>query len=134
VRKSLALMLTVAVAVAVAVAAGAAQARPQAPQGMYGIQIVNYKVNPNGTVTVNVKIRGFKMLPKLVGAKKNVAGAGHWHLYVNNKYNNYSANATSGKTTALKQGDYKVYVTLNNNDHSPLSEPTKSKTIPVMVG
>jgi len=26
-----------------------------------------------------------------------------------------------------------VYVTLNNNDHSPLSEPTRSKSIPVMV-
>jgi hypothetical protein len=103
-------------AVAVAVAAGAAQARPQASQGMYGIQIVDYKVNPDGTVTVDVKIRGFKMKPKQVGAEKNVAGAGHWHLYVNGKYNNYSANATSRKTTALKKGDYKVYVTLNNND------------------
>ena len=131
-RKALALMLTLAVAAAVA--AGAAQARPQASQGMYGIQLVNYKVNSNGTVTVNIKIRGFKMLPKQVGAKKNAAGAGHWHIYVNSKYNNYSANATSGKTTALKKGDYKVYVTLNNNDHSPLSEPTRSKTIPVMVG
>ena len=138
-----ALALTLALAVAVTVLAGAAQARPQASQvsqvsqvsqGMYGIQIVNYKVNRNGTVTVDVKIRGFKMLPKQVGAKKNVAGAGHWHIYVNGKYNNYSADPTSGKTTPLKKGDYKMYVTLNNNDHSPLSEPTRSKTVTVMVG
>ena len=110
---------------------GAAQARPGAAEGMYGIQITNFKVNPNHTVTINVKIRGLQLAPASVG-KANVAGKGHWHIYVNGKYNNFAA-ATSGKTKALKKGDYKVYVTLNNNDHSSLSEPTRSKTISVMV-
>ena len=110
---------------------GAAQARPGAAEGMYGIQITNFKVNPNHTVTINVKIRGLQLAPASVG-KANVAGRGHWHIYVNGKYNNFAA-ATSGKTKALKKGDYKVYVTLNNNDHSSLSEPTRSKTISVMV-
>jgi len=130
VRKVFALMLTLAVATAVV--ATAAQARSHDAQGMYGIQITNYKVNPDHTVTINVKIRGFKLAPALIGTKKNIAGKGHWHIYVNGKYNNASG-ATSGKTKPLKKGDYKVYVTLNNNDHSPLSEPTRSKTIPVMV-
>jgi hypothetical protein len=112
-------------------AGGAAQARTGTTQGMYGIQITNFKVNPNKTVTINVKIRGLKLAPAQVG-KKNVAGEGHWHIFVNGKYNNFSA-ATSGRTKPLKKGDYKVYVTLNNNDHSPLSEPARSKTISVMV-
>lgn len=128
-RKVFALMLTLAVATAVV--ATAAQARSDTAQGMYGIQITNFKVNVNHTVTINVKIRGLKLAPALIG-KKNVAGKGHWHVYVNGKYNNASG-ATSGKTKPLKKGDYKVYVTLNNNDHSPLSEPTRSKTIRVMV-
>lgn len=130
-RKVFTLMLTLALAAAVL--ATTAQARSHTAQGMYGIQITNYKVNPNHTVTINVKIRGFKLAPALIGNKKNTAGKGHWHMYVNGKYNNASG-ATSGKTKVLKKGDYKVYVTLNNNDHSPLSEPTRSKTITVMVG
>jgi len=129
VRKVFVSILTLALATAVV--GTAAQARSHTEQGMYGIQITNFKVNPNHTVTINVKIRGLKLAPALVG-KKNVAGKGHWHIYVAGKYNNFAA-ATSGKTKALKKGDYKVYVTLNNNDHSPLSEPTRSKTISVMV-
>jgi hypothetical protein len=33
----------------------------------------------------------------------------------------------------MVKGDYKVYVTLTNDDHSPLSKPTRSKTITVTV-
>jgi hypothetical protein len=65
--------------------------------------------------------------------KHNVAGKGHWNIYVNGKLNNYSVNPRTGRTKALKTGDYKVYVSLVDNDGSPLSEPTRSKTIPVMV-
>ena len=129
-RKIFTLMLTLALAAAVL--ATTAQARSHTAQGMYGIQITNYKANANHTATINVKIRGLKLAPTLIG-KKNVAGEGHWHIYVNGKYNNASG-ATSGTTKVLKKGDYKVYVTLNNNDHSPLSTPTRSKTITVMVG
>ncbi len=123
--------LAVVLVLGTAVVGGAAQARSGAARGMYAIQITNFKVNPNKTVTISVKIRGLELAPALVG-KKNVAGKGHWHIYVNGRYNNFAA-ATSGRTKALKKGDYKVYVTLNDNDHSPLSEPTRSKTITVMV-
>jgi hypothetical protein len=131
VRKALALVI--GLALVVAAVAASAQAGPSKSDGMYGIKIVNYKVNPDKTVTINVKIRGWKMAPKLVGKKKNTPGSGHWHIYVNGKYNNLSANATVGKTMKLKKGDYKVYVELANNDHSSLTEKTVSKTIPVMV-
>jgi len=121
----------VALALAALAVGGAAQAHTGTSRGMYSIKITNFKVNANLTVTISVKIRGLKLAPAQVG-KKNVAGEGHWHIYVNGKYNNYSAK-TSGTTKPLQKGDYKVYVTLNNNDHSPLSEPTRSKTITVMV-
>lgn len=130
-RKALQLVLLVALA-AIGVTA-AAQAQPAKTSGMYEIQITNFKVNPNKSVTVNVKIRGWKMYPKAVGSKKLAKDGGHWHIYVNGKYNTYSANATVGKTTPLKKGDYKLRAELANNDHSPLKEPAKSKTISVMV-
>ena len=59
---------------------------------------------------------------------------GHWNIYVNGKLNNYSVNARIGGTKALRKGDYNVYVSLVDNDGSPLSEPSRSKTSPVMVG
>jgi hypothetical protein len=123
------LVVMAAVVLASAVVAGSALARQG---GMYSIQITGSKVNPDRTVTVKVKVRGLKMAPAKVG-KANVAGQGHWHIYVNGTYNNFSANATSGKTKKLKNGDYRIYVELVNNDHSPLSERTVSKRIRVMV-
>lgn len=65
--------------------------------------------------------------------KHNVVAKGHWNIYVNGKPNNYSANPRTGRTKALRKGDYKVYVSLVDKDGSPLSEPGRSKTSPVMV-
>jgi hypothetical protein len=112
----------------------AAQASPRAHASMmHGIVITNFKVNANKTVTVFVKVHDWKMYPKLVGKKANKPDGGHWHVYVNGKYNNYSASAKSGKTKVLKHGDYKVYVALANNDHSSVRGADRSKTISVMV-
>ena len=127
-------LLIVSLALVVGAIAAGAQAGSSRSDGMYGIKIVNYKVNADRTVTINVKIRGFKMAPGSVGKKTNKVGSGHWHIYVNGKYNNAVANPTMGKTKKLKKGEYKVYVELANNDHSSLNEKTVSKTIPVMVG
>jgi hypothetical protein len=128
VRKIIALVPILALAVAVG--GTAAQARPHAGQGMYGIQITNYRINKDHTVTINVKIRGLTMAGM---SKHNVAGKGHWNIYVGRKLNNYSVNPKAGKTKVLQKGDYKVYVTLVNNDGTPLTEPARSKTISVMV-
>lgn len=114
--------------------AGVAQATTSKRSAvMHEIQLTNFKVNANGTVTVFVKIRGWKMYPALVGKKTNKPDGGHWHIFVNGKYNNYSANATRGVTTKLEHGDYKIYVTLANDDHSPVKGTHKSKTVSVMV-
>jgi hypothetical protein len=109
-------------------AGGPAQARTN----VNAITITNVVVNAKHTVTIKVRIRGLKLAPALVG-KKNVAGKGHWHIYVDGKLNN-DAVSTSGTTKPLQKGVYKVYVTLNDNDHSPLSEPTRSMAITVTVG
>ena len=131
-RKALALALVTLVAVLGLVAAGNAATSTRTNM-MRDISITNFKVNKNGTVTVFVKVHGWKMYPKLVGKKTNKADGGHWHIFVNGKYNNYSANATKGVTTKLKKGDYKITVALANDDHSPVKGTHPSKAITVMV-
>jgi hypothetical protein len=132
-RKALAISLVTLVAALGLVASGGA-AMAQRTSTMRDISITNFKVNKNGTVTVFVKIHGWKMYPALVGKKANKADGGHWHIFVNGKYNIYSANATKGVTTKLKKGDYKITVALANNDHSPVKGTHPSKAVTAMVG
>ena len=65
-------------------------------------------------------------------SKQNV-GKRHWGLYVNRKLNTYSANPTRGSTEAREPVDNTVHPTLVDNSGTPLSEPTRSKVVPVMV-
>ena len=132
-RKALALTLVTLVAALGLVAAGGA-ATSKRTSMMHEISITNFKVNKgSGTVTVFVKVRGWKMYPALVGKKTNKADGGHWHIFVNGKYNNYSANATKGVTLKLKHGDYKITAALANDDHSPVKGTHPTKAISVMV-
>lgn len=131
-RKTLALVLVTLVAAVGLVASGGAATSTRADM-MHEISITNFKVNNNGTVAVFVKIRGWKMYPALVGKKTNKADGGHWHIFVNGKYNNYSANATKGVTKKLKPGDYKIRVALANDDHSLVKGTHPSRAISVMV-
>ena len=131
-RKAAVLALVSLVAALGLVAAGNA-ATSKRTDVMHEISITNFKVNKNGTVSVFVQIRGWKMYPKLVGKKTNKPDGGHWHIFVNGKYNSYSANATKGVTTKLKKGDYKITVALANDDHSPVMGTHASKAVSVMV-
>ena len=131
-RKALALALVTLVAALGLVASGGA-ATSKRTDVMHEISIKTFKVNKGGTVTVFVKVRGWKMYPSLVGKKTNKADGGHWHIFVNGKYNNYSANATKGVTTKLKKGDYKITVALVNDDHSPVKGTHPSKPVSVMI-
>ena len=129
-RKTLLLLLVLGLA-----AVAGAQARTAARADvMHQIQLNTFRVNADHTVTVFVTVRGWKMYPALVGKKTNKMDGGHWHIYVNGKYNTYSANPKSGKTTKLKKGDYKIYVALANNDHSLVKGAHHSRTVTVMVG
>jgi hypothetical protein len=97
------------------------------------ITLVSVREGSGHTVVATVRITGFKMIPSRVGKKPNSAIGGHWHIFVNGKYNNFSANAKTGRTTKLKAGTYKIQVELANNDHSELSRPVKSKTMTIKV-
>jgi hypothetical protein len=132
-RKALTISLVTLVAALGLVASGGA-AMAQRTSMMRDISITNFKVNnKTGVVTVLVKVRGWKMYPSLVGKKTLKTDGGHWHIFVNGKYNNYSANAKKGVTTKLKKGDYKITVALANNDHSPVKGTHPSKPVSVMV-
>jgi hypothetical protein len=98
------------------------------------ISLIKVSAAPSGIVTVTVRISGWKMYPARVGKRPNKPNGGHWHIFVDGKYNSYSANATTGKTGALKKGVHTISVALANNDHSPLAPPVKSRTIRLQVG
>jgi hypothetical protein len=98
------------------------------------ISIVKTSTAANGIVTVTVKINGWKMYPARVGKKPNKPGGGHWHIFVDGKYNNASASAATGKTVVLKSGSHKIFAELANNDHSLLKPPVVSRTVTVKVG
>lgn len=97
------------------------------------ITLVSVKEGAGHTVIATVRITGWKMLPALVGKKPNSKTGGHWHIFVNGKYNNATANAKSGKSLKLKAGTYKISAELANNDHSELSPPVKSKTLSIKI-
>ena len=120
--------LVVAAVLSVGVGTGAASTAGRS------ISIVKTSAAANGVVTVTVKITGWKMYPALVGKKKNKPNGGHWHIFVDGKYNNASASATTGKTLVLKNGSHKIYAELANNNHSLLSPPVTSKTTTITVG
>jgi len=109
---------------------GAAAARDN---GTPGIALLSAKATGH-TIIVTVRIHDWKMLPSRVGKKPNSATGGHWHVFIDGKYNNFSANATTGKALKVKSGWHTVMAELANNDHSELSPPRKSKTMRVHVG
>ena len=116
-----------AVVLVSAVAATAAMAH-----GTPGITLLSAKATGH-TIVVTVRIHDWKMYPSQVGKKPNDSEGGHWHIFVDGKYNNFSANAHTGKALKVKAGWHTVMVELANNDHSELSPPRKSKTIRVHV-
>ena len=97
------------------------------------ITLVSVHELSGSVVQVNVRITGWRMIPSRVGKKPNIATGGHWHIFVNGKYNNFSANARTGKTTKLRRGTYRIQAELANNDHSELSPPVKSKVMSIKV-
>lgn len=110
-------------------AAGAAFASHEAPS----IKLESAKATGH-TIVVRVEIEHWKMLPSRVGLKPNSATGGHWHVFIDGKYNNYSANATTGRALKVKSGWHTVQAELANNDHSELKPPVKSRTMRVHVG
>jgi Domain of unknown function (DUF4399) len=129
VKKVILVALVALVAAVASMQAGATTSKASARS----ITLLSVKEVPGSMVQVNVRVVGWKMIPSRVGKKPNSATGGHWHIFVNGKYNNFSANARTGKTLKLKHGTYKIQVELANNDHSELSPPVKSKTMSIKV-
>ncbi len=124
-RRLVSLLVATAVVLAAVGASSAATGR--------SITIVKASAAPSGIVTVQVKIRGWKMYPALVGKKPNKLDGGHWHVLVDGKYSNASAKATSGKSLALESGTHRITVELANNDHSLLKPRVRSGAVTVVV-
>ena len=118
------------VAVVLLATIGAAAARAH---GTPGITLLSAKASGH-TIVVTVRVHDWKMFPSRVGKKPNSTEGGHWHVFVDGKYNNFSANAHTGKALKVKAGWHTVRVELANNDHSELSPPRKSKSMRVHVG
>lgn len=117
------LLTTVAALVSVGIAAAA----PKPSISIVGVSQVN------GVVTVSVKIVGWKMYPKLVGKKRRSADGGHWHIFVDGRYNGFSASRTLGRTTKLAAGAHTIRVELAHNDHSLLRPAVRSRAVRVDV-
>ena len=123
-RRLIPLVVALALAAVLAAQAGAAAAAPS-------ISITGTAVS-DGVVTVKVAVSNFKLLPGSIGKKPNVAGAGHWHVFVDGTYNNASG-AASGVTKKLSAGKHTIWVELANNDHSRLAPSVRSASVTVTV-
>lgn len=122
-RRLVPLLVALAVAAVLAAQAGAAAAP--------SISITGTAVS-DGVVTVKVAVANFKLLPGSIGKKPNVAGAGHWHVFVDGTYNNASG-ALSGVTKKLSAGKHAIWVELANNDHSRLTPSVRSASVTITV-
>lgn len=124
-RKLAALAAVVVVSTAAAAVASA--------HGTPAIALLSAKASGH-TIVVHVRIHDWKMLPARVGKKPNSSEGGHWHVFVDGKYNNFSASATTGRALKVKAGWHTVQVELANNDHSELRPAVKSRKLRVHVG
>jgi hypothetical protein len=114
-RASLVLGLVIASA---AFAAGHAPASPE--QARRSIAIVK-ATDDHGVIRLTVRMTGWR---------------GRWNVYVNGRYNNFSASRTSGSTNPrrkLAPGSYRLYAALANADRTLLRPVVRSKTVTVTV-
>jgi hypothetical protein len=120
---------------AMVVGTGVAGAHAQRASATRSIHIVSAKAQSGGKILVTVKITGWKMYPKLVGSTSTPTrpNGGHWHIFVDGKYDNFSASPTTGTAIKVKAGKHTVYAELANNNHSSLKPAVKSNTVHVTV-
>ena len=109
----------------------AALAVPSPAAGKPTVAITGTTVK-DGVVTVAVRITGWKLLPALVGKSPNKSGGGHWHVFVDGKYDAAAA-AAQGVTHKLAPGAHTISAELANNDHSRLRPPVRSAAVRVTV-
>lgn len=74
----------------------------------------------SSSIDMSVQVSNFKLSQAVNG--DNVAGEGHYHVYVDGVYYSYET-ATSFRVTRLSAGPHVISVELVNNDHSSLTPP-----------
>lgn len=80
---------------------------------------------------LEVEIDDFTLAPDSVEGA-NVAGEGHYHVWVDGEYF-VAGVATTTEIDGLEAGEHELMVSLQNNDHTDLDEPVKSEPVVVTV-
>jgi hypothetical protein len=113
-----ALIVLVLVLAVSAIAAAESRSSPQ--QAKRSIAITK-AVDDHGVIRLTVKMTGWR---------------GRWNIYVNGRYNNFSASRTTGSTNRsrpLEPGSYRIYVALANANRTLVRPIVRSKTVSVTV-
>lgn len=107
--------------VVLAVSAIAAAQSSSSPQQAKRSIAITKATDDHGVIRLTVKISGWR---------------GRWNVYVNGRYNNFSASRTSGSTNRrrpLEPGTYRIYVALANANRTLVRPIVRSKTVNVTV-
>ncbi len=93
------------------------------PERTPSVRVLRVSPNPNtGCISMQLRIRGWQMLPGQVGSPVNVPRAGHYHVYVNGKYFTLGANAVHARACGLSPGaSYRLQVILAYNNHQEIA-------------
>lgn len=136
-RKVVVLALTAALAglsVATAGLAGPGP-RPEADVQVERYPVVRIlKVHPNrqaGCVKLDLRIRGFKMLPASIGIPPNVRNAGHYHVYVNGKYRQVGTSRHPNICNLATGRTHRIQIILALNDHTEIAARSQVVTVAV---
>jgi len=95
------------------------------------VQITRVHPNPNtGCISLRLRLLGWRMYPGEVGSSVNRPDGGHYHVYVNGKYNRFGSNATRARVCGLESGQtYRLRVVLANNNHRELRARSQVVTV-----
>lgn len=80
---------------------------------------------------LEVEIDDFTLAPDSVEGA-NVAGEGHYHVWVDGEYF-VAGVATTTEIDGLEVGEHELMVSLQNNDHTDLETPVQSEAVTVTV-
>lgn len=133
------LVLALAATVAALTLVTLAVATPRPPDAVHverypTVDVLRVHPNPNtGCIGVELRIRGFTMAPGLIGDPSIKRGQGHYHVYVNGKYNSLGANPRNARACGLETGrTYNVQVILAYNNHTELA--ARSQVVSAALG
>ena len=105
------------------------------PASITSATVDNMTIAAGGTFNITVTTENFQFDPQNYGGA-NRPGYGHYHVYLDQVGEDYLVAATANSPYAATMplnataGTHTLIVTLNNNDHSPVSPPVTPYEIP----